>query len=194
MKNLVLSVCLILLGFLQSCSSKAPCDPVGKSLISDFMVNRIPYKESSVLTFINTLTNDTHVFYSQGWIRSMVYAHLDPEKCYGDSIEGERRLDFISPTFGKKIKIGISQSKSFHLENYSLFVFIDNKRFIFDDFYSPSRTSFSYATPYQSNTNVYKLDDQYNINSGSDSCYYNFQNGIIKIMTNTENLELLKVQ
>ena len=199
MKNLMFLIsillCLILFSMVQSCSTKEPCDDtgVGRYYLSDEL-KKIPYTDSTILTFINTVTNDTHVFHTQSWIRSIGYAQLNSEHCFGDSIEGERRLDFVSSTFNKKIQIGISQLRNRHLLIYTLFICIDNKKFIFDDFWSPGRTSFPYTTPIQSYNNVYKLDDQDNMNSGNDSCYYNFQNGIIKIMTNTENLELVKVQ
>ncbi len=191
MKKIFLPFCLILFAQFQACQSKCDEDSGWDANFDYIYTEKIPYKDSSQLTFINTLTNDIYVFKGQGWISNHVIAIPQPEKCRGNNVEVKRELVFISPTYNKKIRIGLTQTTLG--EDVTLFISLEPKGFVLKNlnyFYHDSTPYYIQGKLYQE---VYKCDDLYNnTNTGSDSCYYQAKYGIIRLLTDSVKLELLE--
>ena len=93
--NLLIVFLIIIIAF--SCS-KTKCPPMVNNYykISEKDFEKVPYRNFSELTFVNVLTNDTHIFKSQNWDTS--YKHLvdnDIQCPYGAYYQ-KLSLDFMS--------------------------------------------------------------------------------------------------
>ena len=68
MKKTYIILCFPLLIFLKSCSPDPKCgEDITYQYLSDYELKKIPYKDFSILTFINTTTKDTSTFIGEGF-------------------------------------------------------------------------------------------------------------------------------
>jgi hypothetical protein len=195
LNTLYLSITFIAFIFI-SCSKDKPCNNEVETLnISDEDRYKVPYKDSTKLTFISLNTNDTHTFVGQGW--KMDYGYYSESGAAGcpKQYNFQRKyIQFVSTTFTYPITISL-------LYYYPLGDYMEVKF---------NRTTFvarpiSLSKPYTYDSLIIQnkiffdikyFKNQYKPeNNTKYGCYYNITEGIVKVETYDDDVwELLKIE
>lgn len=194
MKKLYFILCLILF---SQCGKNVPCkvQPDLYIFFPEETLSKVPYKNNTELTFINTLTNDTHTFYGQSWDSSNWYYRDYSKECQGGYFMEDRRQRFISPTYKYPINFGIiytsrSQGSEYFvvdLTAFSYYLWVGNihEPYTFDSLLIQNKWYLD----------IKYFKDQYLPGRNTKyGCFYNTSQGIIKIELPEGNLELLKIK
>ena len=183
--------------FLFGCNKKDPCKNEGISQVRDIkqeILDLVPYKDLSELTFVDSITLDTHVFYGQGWQKSYWYYHDYSDECSVGTNLQKIQQGFFSPTFPKSIFFGMVYVNPGE-------VYIEVIAEMENIYYLSPGYLLWHRTPQDSiniQNNWYKnyvfFSDHYgklgrNKNLG---CYLNPSHGLLKIQFPETTLELLK--
>lgn len=180
----------------MACVKEPPCTNDGKPTVSNVKEEdraKIPYHSFAELTFIDSVTLDTHVFYGQGWKQN--YWHYfnqdqNPHCYYGTNCELYRQT-FTSSSYPDKLEIGIDLVRPGHAD---LFVSISYGRFTI----APISIGFPYS--YDSliiRNSAHKNVDLLFNNFQSENAnkkyfiFYNVTDGILKIQLKEITLELI---
>ena len=166
--------------------SHEPCLPSNYFLTkADWDV--VPYKDSTELTFLDSLTNDTFVFYGTAWDSTTKHSFYSGDFCVGDIFWEIRNINFVCKNYVYPINFNYSTESGaskisikmgpqlFSISRFTL----DNKK---KSYYIQNRLY----------NDVVKIPDQAGLDTIKTNCYYSPTFGIVKIETPTGNLELLK--
>jgi hypothetical protein len=174
-----------------SCSEKDPCDigePYTKN-ISEKTRSKVPYKDFAKLIFIDSATQDTHLFVGTGWKTKYWYYNDYSKECQNGSNNEKYYQNFLSTTYPNLISFSIeytnpcceyivvSSGKSiFYLEAAGLsFPFSHDSLII--------RNFLYYEVDYFKNQYQPQWDTKY-------GCYFNKTHGVLKIELPDGTLEL----
>lgn len=179
-----------------SCVKEPPCTNDGKPNVSNVKEEdrlKIPYHSFAELTFIDSITLDTHVFYGQGWKQN--YWHYfnqdqNPHCYYGTNCEVYRQT-FTSLTYPDAIIFGIDLVRP---GNAEMFLSLSYGRFTI--------APISIGFPYNYDSLVIRNSTHKNVdllfnNFQSENAnkkyfiFYNVTDGILKIQLKEITLELV---
>jgi hypothetical protein len=183
-------LCLVLL--LQNCRRGCYNDEtVTEYKIDEGELKKIPYKGFESLTFVRTTTGDTHTFVGDGWKTywGLYDAGLD---CPNPERYEKRQLVFSSTTFSKPITISIYV----HHVNHGLLLQVDFQNEVFEEGSADVGKPYDLDSLTVLGTDYYGIEFLSDVNSATPvtyKCYYNVENGIIRLFfENGETWDLLK--
>jgi hypothetical protein len=182
--------------FLVSCQkTDKPCvhGTTEKNILTDDLA-KVPYKDNTKLTFIRTSTNDTFTFTAQGWKTDFGTTQTQ-EDCYQNYSLQRKWITFSSITYPQPINVTF-QYYDAQGNDYLEIDFNNNLYIVF-----PSGV----RKPYEYDSLVIQQKKYYNIRyfkneykpeyNTAYGCYYNVEQGIIKMETSDKDKwELLRVQ
>lgn len=200
-KHIITIFCLFVLGTsLQSCHKKEPCltDGVPSVMnIMDELKAKVPYKDFAELTFVDSISGDTHVFKGQGW-ESSYWWYRNWEITCDDGTNCQRIVQkFGSTTYPLSIQFGMvttlpsntAQYVNVNLTKYEYYLWYGYMK----DGNAQKVDSLWIQNKWYYNVNYFKN----NYNSQWETpygCYYNSTFGLLKIQTEEGTLELLKMK
>ena len=192
-KTYILSLCTLL--FFASCKKNNGC--VDNTYEQDIPINdltKVPYTDTTKLTFVRTSTNDTFTFKGHGWITDFVTTQSQ-EDCPQTYKLQRKQISFVSPTYVKTITLALQ----YYQPNGADYLAIgfNNTTFIVDP--GSIRVPYSYDSLNIGNRNYYNIKyfkNQYHPEYNSPyGCFYNTAQGILRMETSDgDKWELLKVQ
>lgn len=184
---------LLLLIVLVGCVKEKPCTNDGKPSISNIKEEdrlKIPYQSFAELTFIDSITLDTPVFYGQGWKQN--YWHYfnqgrDPHCYYGTNFELYRQSS-VSPTYPNAVSVGLE----FEGESLSPDLIVSLNHLNYYTYPSALRKPYNFDSleirdKLYKDVRLMENDFQFTTTKRKHLCYYNIAEGIIKI-------QLIKVE
>lgn len=200
MKNNILNITYLLIAISTlvfiSCSKDKPCNNAVETLnISDADRSKVPYKDSTKLTFVSLNTQDTHTFVGQGW--KMDYGYYSESGAAGcpKQYNFQRKyIQFVSTTFTYPITLSLLYY--YPLEDY-MEVKFNRTTFIAGPIaIGPPYDFDSIQTQSKKYYNVEYFKNEYRPeNNTKNGCYYNISEGIVKVETSDNDVwELLKIE
>jgi hypothetical protein len=191
---------LAIIGFLFiSCAKEDPCVKSGIPSnidITDEVKAKMPYKDFATLTFVDSLSGDTHVFQGKGWVNKYWF-YINSEKPCTDGFNCQMlRQPFISNTFPLPIQIGMVTTDPSIVGQYIEVYMIDYEYY---SWYgniknsSPIKDSLLIQGNFYYNVSFFdnQYDPQYKTKYG---CLYNSSHGLLKVQTPNNTLELVKME
>ncbi|MBP7511763.1 MAG: hypothetical protein KA981_07520 [Bacteroidia bacterium] len=186
----------ILICLFLGCVKEPPCTNDGKPNVSNVKEEdraKIPYHSFAELTFIDSVTLDTHVFYGQGWKQN--YWHYfnqdqNPHCYYGTNCELYKQT-FTSSSYPDKLEIGIDLIRPGHPY---LIISLNYRS------YKTSPVNIGFPYTYDSliiNNRIYRNVNEINNNFQNSNAikkyltFFNVSHGILKIQLNETTLELI---
>ena len=192
MKQKLLIVIPLLLLLFKACKPEVKCvDGNNYRYIDEYDYSKIPYKDHSVLTFIDKKTKDTLVFTSQGFQYGFG-KYVAQGECPQTTNLEYRSLTFINNKNKDEILIE-NKFVSFDVSYIGITYKNLSKNF------SPVEVS----KPYKYDSLIIQGTKYYNVQYLKDthpytpflSIYYNLNYGILKLETNAgDTLELIKLE
>jgi hypothetical protein len=187
----IIYVLLILL-FFEACKPEVKCnESINYLYIDDYDINKIPYKDFSVLTFLDKKTGDTLIFTGGGY-QSSFDSYSTAEECPKKYNLQRRFIVFSCNKNTDKITI----SNFFEAPNVTKinFSYKNNNRTVF-----PGSISwpFSYDSIDIEGKYYHNIEDFTNINSTVDiGLLYTLNEGIIKLIypPTKDTLNLINIQ
>lgn len=192
MKQKLLLIIPLLLLLFKACKPEVKCiDGNSYKYIDDYDYSKIPYKDHSVLTFVDKKTKDTLVFTSQGFQYGFG-KYVAQGECPQTTNLEYRSLTFINNKNKDEIIIE-NKFVSFDVSYIGITYKNLSKNF------SPVEVS----KPYKYDSLIIQGTKYYNVQYLKDthpytpflSIYYNLNYGILKLETNAgDTLELIKLE
>ncbi len=183
-------------------SSNDDCPPIYNFLRPEDW-GKIPYMDSTELTFINSSTNDTFIFSSGVWDSSIVLSSYGPNYCTGKRYSEKQQIQFVCPKFDDTLSFSIQLDLVINIQQASrgtgFVVTLGTREFcFFSDWPEKIDTVMGakqYSIQNHSYFDVLKFQNWKKPNLVSPYyCYYNTEFGILKIETAQGNLELCKMK
>jgi hypothetical protein len=163
-----------------SCERETECThPTRRYQITDGDISPVPYTSNSKLVFVRRSTNDSFLFYTDGW-SSQIRKEQTQEDCYKNLEFGHRFLTFRSDETADKIILSVlyyAESNpflevSFNNNIYSTSLGSLTPPYSFD--------SLNIQNVWRYNIRAFKHSFDPGINN-EYSCFYNTTDGIIKL-------------
>ena len=194
--TLYLSITFIAFIFI-SCSKDKPCNNEVETLnISDDDRSKVPYKDTTKLTFISLNNKDTHTFVGQGWKMDYgYYSESGASGCPKQYNFQRKYIQFVSNTFNYPIILSL-------LYYYPLGDYMEVKFNRTTFIAIPTRFReplYTYDTLIVQNITYNKIryfKNEYKPeNNTKNGCYFNITEGIVKAETSDNDVwELLKIE
>jgi hypothetical protein len=174
-----------------SCREKDPCDkgePYTNNIPEETR-NKIPYKDFAELTFIDSATQDTHVFIGTGWKTKYWYYNDYSKECQNGSNNEKYYQNFLSSTYPNLISFSIEFTSP-----CCEYIIVSSGKSIF--YLAAGNLSYPYShdSLIIRNYLYYNVDyfknqyqPQWNTKYG---CYFNKTHGVLKIELPDGPLEL----
>ncbi|MBC7383663.1 MAG: hypothetical protein H7296_11845 [Bacteroidia bacterium] len=195
MKRLSIFFLLCAICLLHGC--KGPDQPCQTSYVyeklRDYELVKVPYTDSSVITFINANTNDTHNFYAKGWDSSAtVYDDSGPKhNCPYFFVYESKKLVFESSTYGKSLSI---QLHMVHGGLVAINIVLGVASLTLSTVLLSTQTMPKEIVHGREYSGVTRFGVSDHTNNPIYDCYYNLEFGILKITQPGGDLELLKLK
>lgn len=192
MKQKLLLIIPLLLLLFNACKPDEKCvDGNNYRYINYYDYNKIPYKDHSVLTFIDINTKDTLIFTGQGF-QYVFGKYVAQGECPQTTNLEYRSLNFINNKNANKILV---ENKFISFDVSAIGISYKNFTKIFD--------AVEVSKPYKYDSLIIQGTKYYNVQYLKDinpytpflSIYYNLNYGILKLETNAgDTLELIKLE
>lgn len=191
---------ILLIGILFiSCVKEDPCVKSGIPSnidITDEVKAKMPYKDFATLTFVDSLSGDTHVFHGKGWVNKYWF-YINNELPCTDGVNCQMlRQPFISNTFPLPLQVGmvttdpsiVGQYIEIYMRDYEYFLRPKNLKSVqnFQDSVLIQNKYYYNAIFFDNN-----YQPQYKTKYG---CLYNLSHGLLKVQTPYNTLELIKME
>lgn len=197
--KLLNSILLFSLLVFFACMTKEPCDADGIPGVVDIqqeIIDKVPYKDFAELTFVDSLTGDTHIFYGQGWNMSYWFYKDWSVEC-NDGVNCQKiQQAFLCSTFPYPIHFGMvtilpgapGQYIEVNMLKYKYYMWYGNMKKV-----QPKLDSTQIQNLWYYNVNSFDNQHQPQWNTGY-RCFYNASYGLIKVQTPGSTLELASMK
>jgi len=175
-----------------SCREKEPCDkgePYTNNIPEETR-NKVPYKDFAELTFIDSATQDTHVFIGTGWKTKYWYYNDYSNECQNGSNNEKYYQNFLSSTYPNPISFSVEYTNP-----CCEYIIVSIGKSIF--FLAPSRLRppYTFESVFIGNVeyeNVEYFKNHYQPQFNSKfGCFINISHGVLKIELPEGPLELI---
>ena len=192
MKQKLLIVIPLLLLLFKACKPDEKCvDGNNYKYLSEYNLSKIPYKDYSLLTFIDKKTKDTLIFTSQGFQYGFG-KYVEQGECPQTTNLQYRSLTFINSKNNDQILV---ENKYISFDASAIGISYKN---FGKNFYAVEVSkSYKYDSLIIQGTKYYNVQYLKDINPYTPflSIYYNLNYGILKLETNAgDTLELIKLE
>jgi hypothetical protein len=192
MKQKLLLIIPLLLLLFKACKPDEKCiDGNNYKYLSEYNLSKIPYKDHSLLTFIDKKTKDTLIFIGQGFQYGFG-KYVDQGECPQTNNLQYRSLTFVNNKNADKITI-INQFIGLTTSEISFNYKINSKSLSPAYFNAP----FAYDSLLISGKYYYNIKDFTAINSTVDLCFlYTLKEGIVQLIypPTNDTLNLIKLE
>ncbi len=191
MKKIIIPLCLIMCTQFIGCANDSPSCEDTYLYFAKEHIDKVPYKDSTELTFINSVTNDTLIFSGQGWDSSYVLTHHQID-CVQKVFLGKREIVFFDKKDNDTLTFRMQTQMDGRIDFY---VTIRQHEFAFPWRWPEKIGTSQYTINGHLYTDVLQFKNALRPEFSSNyNCYYSESFGIIKIETVQGNLELYKIK
>jgi hypothetical protein len=193
MKQSLKFIILMILNTFISCREKDACDkgePYTNN-IREKTRNNVPYKDFAELTFIDSASQDTHVFIGTGWKTKYWYYNDYSNECQNGSNNEKYYQNFLSSTYPNLISFSIE-----YPHPCCEYIIVSTGKSIF--YLAAGNLSY----PYSHDSLIIRNYLYYNVDYFKNQyqpqwdtkygCYFNKTHGVLKIELPDGPLELYK--
>jgi hypothetical protein len=192
MKQKLLLIISLLLLLFKACKPEVKCnESINYQYIYDYDINKIPYKDFSVLTFLDKKTGDTLIFTGGGY-QSGFDSYSTAEEC-PQQYNLQRRFIVFSCNKNND-KITISNFFEAPIVSSINFSYKINSKSLSPVYF---RAPFAYDSLLISGKYYYNIKDFTAINSTVDLCFlYTLKEGIVQLIypPTKDTLNLIKLE